>query len=155
MLAPKADGGSNRDSNLQQMVWKAMEPKWRALHWRQWSDNTDVVEECRDAERLVLCLTTILHLMLNTQLQRKKKSLFITRSLIWNKAVWMFTGMPLTFYSVMSFNLAFTFIQDLVIFTSSLPVLSHSVVCWCQWSVQLTHSSFFLSLVWLPCWLRR
>ena len=30
---------------------------------------------------------------------------------------WMFTGMPLKFYSVMSFNLAFSFIQDLVIFT--------------------------------------
>lgn len=50
-------------------------PKWRALHWRQSSDNTDVVEECRDAERLVLCLTTILHLMHNPQLQRKKKKL--------------------------------------------------------------------------------
>ena len=57
----------------------------------------------------------------------------------------MFTGMPLKFYSVMSFNLAFTFIQDLVIFISSLPRPHHSVGCCCQWSVQLTHSNFFLS----------
>ena len=132
------------------------DPKWRALHWRQWSDNTEVVEECRDAERLVLYLTTILHLMRIPLLQRKrKKSLFITRSLIWNKEVWMFTGMPLKFYSVMSFNLAFTFIQDLVVFTSSLPHPHHSVGCCCQWSVQLTHINFFLSLVWLPWWLRQ
>ena len=27
MLAPKVDDGSNRDSNLQQMIWKAAGPQ--------------------------------------------------------------------------------------------------------------------------------
>ena len=70
---------SAKPNFLHSLVQIACPPgKEPLLHFRrQRSNNTEVVGECRDAETLVLYLTTIWHLMRIPLLQRKIKKKLI------------------------------------------------------------------------------